>query len=569
MESREEVVVGVFPYTTSLTSVRQPPLPVKIEWTSSSSTPSQSRPSSPSPTPTDTPQAVPQPSAPPRRVFTTPSERRLEDSMHAPSNRRHAPLVPLPDSDEEALPPSPALTPNLPTPPVPSTNARHRRFIAQPSSAPRRSSCTTKAPNRPGTWAKKAGDVEVDEPKTWKQMMRSPNKDLWLKAIDEELSSLVGMETWRLVPRPAKRKIIWSKWVFKVKRRPDGSILKLKARLVAMGYTQEKGIDYDEVFEPTTRLETLRLVLTLLASKNWEGWQIDFKTAFLNSKLDTTIYMTQPPGMEDPDHPDYVCEVLNSLYGLKQSPRLWNRQLHAAFLSLGLVQSKFDPTLYFMLNNGRLVCAIATHVDDLAIVGEQSVIVPIMDSLASKFKIGAKEKIHHFLSLKISRDQPNRFVYINQEHYIKELCEWFLPHSHTPVSTPTGLSFKDLRPRADDEDSSPGAYSSLVGALLWAAQCTRPDISFPVHKLSQFLHNPSASHWEAAVRVLNYLVSTKSLQLRLGGSLTCCGYSDSDWAEDRVDRRSTSAYTFRIGDGSISWGSKKQPTVSLSSTEAE
>lgn len=215
----------------------------------------------------------------------------------------------------------------------------------------------------------------------------------------------MGMKTWKLVPQPLKRKIIRSKWVFKVKRRPDGSILKLKARLVAMGYTQEKGINYHEVFAPTTRLETLRLVLTLLGSKNWSGYQVDFKTAFLNSKLDTVIYMTQPPGMEDPDHPDWVCEVMNSLYGLKQSPRLWNRELHAAFLSLGLIQSKFDPTLYFKLKNDRLVCAIATHVDDLAVVGELDVINPIMDSLASKFKIGAKEELHHFLSLKITRDR--------------------------------------------------------------------------------------------------------------------------------------------------------------------
>lgn len=188
------------------------------------------------------------------------------------------------------------------------------------------------------------------------------------------------------MPRPIKRKIIRSKWVFKVKRNSDGTILKLKARLVAMGFTQQKGIDYNEVFAPTTRLETLRLVLTLLASKNWEGWQVDFKTAFLNSKLDTTIYMTQPPGREEPTHPDYVCEVINSLYGLKQSPRLWNRELHAAFLSLGLTQPKFDPTLYFMIKNGRNVCAIATHVNDLAVVGGRDVINPIMDSLARSSK---------------------------------------------------------------------------------------------------------------------------------------------------------------------------------------
>lgn len=401
------------------------------------------------------------------------------------------------------------------------------------------------------------------------RLINSPNKLKWLKATDEEFASLVGMGTWKLVPRPAKRKIIRSKWVFKVKRRVDKSILRLKARLVAMGYSQEKGIDFDKVFAPTTRIETLCLVCSLLATKKWAGYQIDFKTAFLNGKLDKPVYMTQPPGFEDPDHPDWVCEVSGALYGLKQSPRQWNKELHEALVSLGLTQSKFDPTLYFIIKNDKLACAIAVHVDDLAVVGTEEIIQPLIKKLASKFKIGAQEKLHHFLSLKIERDIPNRYVYLSQEHYIEELAERFLSSEHRHVSTPTDSYFKDLHPRKPEEAVSSGSYSSLIGALLWAAQCTRADISFAVGRLSQFLHDPSDLHWHAALRVLNYLISTKNLRLRLGGKLTVCGYADSDWAEDRTDRRSTSGYTYRIGDGAISWKSKKQPTVSLSSTEAE
>jgi hypothetical protein len=120
-----------------------------------------------------------------------------------------------------------------------------------------------------------------------------------------------------------------------------------------------------------------------------------------------------------------------------------------------------------------------------------------------------------------------------------------------------------------DEDQSPGPYGQLIGSLLWIAQCTRPDVSFAVNKLSQFLRDPSASHWSAAVKILNYLASTKSLRLQLGGPLTCAGYSDADWVEDCQDHRSTLAYTYWFGDGAISWKSRKQATVSLSSTEAE
>jgi histone deacetylase 1/2 len=363
-----------------------------------------------------------------------------------------------------------------------------------------------------------------------------------LKAADEEFASLLGMQTWKLVPRPAKRKIIKSKWVFKIESRPDQSIQKLKARLVAMGYSQVQGLDYDEVFSPTLRLETLRLIFSLLASRNWKGRQVDFKTAFLNGHLDTPIYMEQPPGFEDPQHPDWVCEVSRSLYGLKQSPRQWNVELHKALLNLGLTNSAYDPTLYFKIQSGQLIGALTTHVDDLAIVGEPSFVDSLISSVGKRFKIGADEDLNHFLSIKITRDIDNRHVFMNQSHYISELRNRFLEGAFQKVSTPTDSSFKNLTHRSPSDPVSSGPYPQIIGSLLWVSQCTRPDISFAVNKLSQYLRDPSLSHWAAAVRILNYLCSTADLKLRLGGNLDLAGYSDSNWAEDRDDRRSTSAY---------------------------
>jgi hypothetical protein len=336
-----------------------------------------------------------------------------------------------------------------------------------------------------------------------------------------------------------------------------------------MGYTQVKGIDYDEVFAPTLRQETFRLICSLLASRNWKARQVDFKTAFLNGCLSEPVYMEQPQGFEDPRHPDWVCEVTRSIYGLKQSPREWNLELHDALISNGLSQSTFDPTLYFRLQQNQLVGAVAIHVDNLAVVGEDSFINPLISSLGKQFAIGANEDLHHFLSLKIDRNQDNHLIYLSQGHYIDDLQARFLYTSPITVSTPTDTSFKDLAPRKPSEPASPGPYNQLVGSLLWAAQCTRPDVSFSVNRLSQFLKDPSEWHWNAAIRVLHYLILTKHLRLRLGGPLTCCGYSDSDWAEDRHDRRSTSAYTYCIGHGAIYWKSRKQATVSLSSTEAK
>jgi hypothetical protein len=411
----------------------------------------------------------------------------------------------------------------------------------------------------------------VDTPKTWKQLLKSPNRHRWLKSADDEFASLLGMQTWRLVPRLGNRKIIKSKWVFKVKRCPDQSIQKLKARLVAMGYSQVHGLDYDEVFLPTLCLETLCLICSLLAIHNWKGRQVDFTTAFLNGCLDTPVYMEQPPGFEDPHHPDWVCEVNRSLYGLKQSPRQWNLELHKALLSLGLSNSRYNPTLYFQIKNNTLVGALTVHVDNLAIVGEPAFVDSLISNLKAKFKVGADKDLHHFLSIKISCDIPNCRLFMNQAHYIDKISAKFLDEKSSTISanTPTDSHFKDLRCQTPDDPSSSGPYNQLIGSLLWVSQCTRPDISFAVNRLLQHLRDPLEAHWQAAVHILQYLKTTSHIKLRLGGDLACSGYLDSDWAEDRDDRRSTSAYTYRIGDGAISWKSRKQATASLSSTEAE
>jgi hypothetical protein len=193
----------------------------------------------------------------------------------------------------------------------------------------------------------------------------------------------------------------------------------------------------------------------------------------------------------------------------------------------------------------------------------------IITLLGKCFTIGADKELTHFLSLKITRNFDNKLVFLSQSHYIEDVQNRYLPDDQVSVNSPTDDVFKELKQRTEGEDQSTGPYPQLIGSLLWLAQCTRPDIAFVVNRLSQFLRNPSNSHWLAAIRVLRYVISTKLLRLKLGGNLTVLGYSDSDWAEDREDRRSTSGYVYRLGEGTISWKSKKQATVSLSSTEAE
>jgi ATP-binding cassette subfamily B (MDR/TAP) protein 1 len=175
--------------------------------------------------------------------------------------------------------------------------------------------------------------------------------------------------------------------------------------------------------------------------------------------------MEQPPGFEDPTHPDWVCQLDRSLYGLKQSPRQWNVALHKALTDLGLSNSKYDPTLYFKNQDKKLIGALTTHVDDLAIVGEPLFVSNLIKSLGEKFEIGADEDLHHFLSLKITRDKPNHQVFLNQSHYIEEIQDRFL-QTHTPAQTPSDANFKLLRRCTTKDPKSSGPYNQLIGSLL-------------------------------------------------------------------------------------------------------
>ncbi|PLW47587.1 hypothetical protein PCASD_08181 [Puccinia coronata f. sp. avenae] len=403
-------------------------------------------------------------------------------SSPVPDHSGHpSPAAPVhasnPRNSTDPLPPGLA-----PSPPVERADPVPPPTAPPPPAKPTcKSNRTRRPPDRYSSWAKSAntGD-DLDRPKTWRQLLKSPSKAKWLKAADEEFSSLLGMETWRLVPRPEKCKVIKSKW----------------------------GIDYNKVFAPTLRQETFRLLCSLLAIRKWEGCQVDFKTAFLNGRLSEPVYMEQPQGFEDPSHPDWVF-------------------------------------------------------------GKPTFVGPLIDCLGKRFNIDANDELHHFLSLKIDWDIDQQLIYLSQAHYIEDMQKRFLANDPTTAPTPTDLLFKELVQRKPDKAKTSGPYNQLIGSLLWAVQCTRPNISFAISRLSQFLRNPSDAHWKAGLRVLKYLVATKHLRLCLGGSLTCSGYSDSDWAEDREDRRSTSAYTFRLGNVAISWKSCKQATVLPSSTEAE
>lgn len=411
--------------------------------------------------------------------------------------------------------------------------------------------------------------MAVTDPVTFKQATGGRDKEEWLAAMNAEMESLLLNKVFDLVPLPPGKKAIGCRWHYKTKAGENGKPGRKKARLVAKGYLQRKGIDYQETYAPSTRHETIRLVLSRMAAEAWESCQMDVMTAFLNSLLREEVYLKQPEGFVDQRHPDWVWRVRASLYGLKQSPREWNALLTKELVAMGLTQSKHDPVLFTQTKEGKVVGAVIVHVDDFYVTGEKDVLKKIRTTLSNRFRMSKCGPLDTYISLKVERGEDGS-VYLSQKHYIHQIAEKYLPRDSKPAHVPCNAGFSEL---TSDNDSprTDNPYSALIGMLQWVANGTRPDIQFAINRLSQFLSRPTLNHWNAAVHVLKYLYTTKELRLGLGtaSQQKLHGFSDSDWASTSEDRRSTTGWVFRYAGGAISWKSRRQPTVALSSTEGE
>ncbi|KAJ4767348.1 polyprotein [Rhynchospora pubera] len=404
----------------------------------------------------------------------------------------------------------------------------------------------------------------TSDPTTFNQANKIPH---WQDAMRSELKALDQNKTWVLVPAPTNHNVVGCKWIFKTKRKADGSIERYKARLVAQGFTQEEGVDYFDTFSPVIRPTTIRIVLSLALSHHWPIRQLDVNNAFLNGDLLETVYMRQPPGFVNPQLPSHVCLLKKAIYGLKQSPRAWFQTLSASLLQMGFHSSKFDPSLFILNNKGKIV-VILIYVDDIIITGsDMGCIASVVHNLQSRFPLKDLGALHFFLGIAVS-SSPNE-LHLSQKQYISELLCRTHMHLAQPVATPMAVN-TSISQFDGDPFHDPRLYIAVVGALQYVT-ITRPDITFPVNKCSQFMHNPTTTHWSAVKRILRYLRGTidHGLLFKASNSLNLHAYSDSDWAGCPDDRRSTSAFCVYLGNNIISWSSKKQPTVAKSSTEAE
>ena len=444
-----------------------------------------------------------------------------------------------------------------------TTEAEHN------SNPTRRSSRQRKAPEYYGEWINVANRIK-EEPKTVKEALNGENQVEWKEAMQNEMDSLNKHEVWDLVKLPAGRKAIGSKWIFKCKTNADGNVERYKARLVAQGFNQRYGIDYEETFSPVVRFESVRTVLSLAANLGLKLHQMDIKTAFLNGELEEEIYMRQPEGSIEVGKEEMVCKLKRSIYGLKQSARCWNTELDQKLRKLGFVQSKNDPCIYTKITGGEMF-VIAVYVDDIILAGKsEKEIQEVKNLISEKFDAVDMGPLHYFLGVKVMQNNKGD-VWIGQPSYIETLLRKFRMEDCNPAETPADASQRLKKAEENEEVSDKEMYQSAVGSILYISTRTRPDISYAIGSCARFSANPTKCHWTAVKRIMRYLKGTINFGLTYRSTIPSdlLGYSDADWAGDVNDRKSTSGYVFLICGGAVSWRSKKQSCVALSTAEAE
>ena len=392
---------------------------------------------------------------------------------------------------------------------------------------------------------------------------------LWLEAIQAELMALIANGTWETVVPPIGANIVTSKWVFKAKMHIDGTLDKLKARLVARGFSQVCGVDYSETFAPTAKFDTLRLFLAIVALEDLECHQIDVNNAFTESWLAEKIYMAPPPGVNL--QPGQALLIKKSLYGLKQAARDWHAKCMKELLKLGFAQTKADPCL---LHHPEKGIYLLVYVDDITVASKSLKEVKwFKDTFGKVFKTKDLGELSKILGIRIFRDRKNRMLRMDQTHYLNEVLDQL--HMSTDKHKPTEFpmnGYAALRPAGpNDERIDAHKYQHTIGKIMYAAIHTRPDICFPTGRLSQYLADPAKHHGSALKDLLQYIRSTVDRGIVFGGrgSSKLIGYSDSDYAHDKTDRKSILGYVYMFAGGPISWQSRKQKSVASSTTEAE
>lgn len=409
----------------------------------------------------------------------------------------------------------------------------------------------------------------ISIPNTYEDAIQSPDREKWIEAMKDEINSIEENKTWDLVELPANKNLVDNKWVFTVKTDENGNVVRYKARLVAKGFSQKFGVDYEEVFAPVVKLQTLRTLLSVANHKDYHIHSMDVKTAFLNGYIQEEIYMRQPLGFIKNSSSHLVCKMNKALYGLKQAPRNWNQRLDTFLISKGFKRSAADHCLYSKITL-KTTLFVIIYVDDIIMISDDlGEINEFKATLSSEFKMTDLGELQAFLGLYIHRERKEGILKINQKKYLQKILTKFDMDDCIPIKTPIEAHLNVDREIDRVETMKP--YRELIGSLMYIMLGTRPDLNFSINYLSRFQGHPTDTHWSYLKRVLRYLKYTQDYELvyKRNDSDPLIGFTDSDWASDKEDRHSTSGYVFFALGNCVSWSTRKQATVALSSTEAE
>lgn len=399
-----------------------------------------------------------------------------------------------------------------------------------------------------------------------------PNFNLWLNAMQEELDVFAQREVWSLVRKPAKARVLGCRWVFAIKKDEQNQIVRYKARLVVQGFKQLKGMDYDLVFSPVVNFSLIRFFFCILVCKlKWKHCHIDIKCAYLYAPLTEEIYISQPEGFVQQSKLNHVYKLHKAVYGLHQSGRSWFLEIHEILMKLNFYKLEWANCVYTLNDNAVLLL----YVDDILIFGKTDKIVySIVETLKMKFDLKVMGRTRKLLGVWFE-ETNNKFL-LSQTKYIEEIGQQYkkfnFPITSLPIAVGTVLS-KDQCPNSEDErvKMAKMPYRNLIGCLAFLAGRTRPDISYAVNILSQFQSNPGIAHWEALLKLLGYVVNTKTFKLELTNisqiRINC--YSDANFAANRDDRVSIGGLILFVDKVPIIWKTTKQKCVSLSTMEAE
>ncbi|CAM8931883.1 unnamed protein product [Rhodiola kirilowii] len=386
--------------------------------------------------------------------------------------------------------------------------------------------------------------------------------------MENEMRSPRINQTWELVEKPKSKKLVDCKWLFTLKEGlTESDPHRYKARLVAKGFTQKEGVDYTEIFSRVVKFKTIRVMLAFAASFDLE--QLDVTTAFLLGTLDEVIYMRLPIGFINVELPEHAYLLKKSLYGLKQSPRLWYKRFDSYVPSIGFVRSNYDSYLYFSsLDNDPVYFLL--YVDDMLLISKSMhKINKFKSDLKTEFDMKDLGHARKILGMIIDRDRSKCFLKLHQKPYLRKIVAKFGCADCKLVIVPLAPHFILSKSQCASNNSEMLEmenipYSNALGSLIYAMIATRPDLSYDVSLLSRYMSKPGKYHWYALKHVIAYVNSSAELGLCYSNRAAVSeliGYVDADFASDRDNRKSNTSYVFTLSGNCIVWKSRLQPLV--------